>query len=569
MWKKMKDMSIKKKLITSFGSIIIMSAIVIIMILSSMLNMSEKVNDLYRGPFQNVDDIWIVRRNLLDIQREINRLMAEGGDNLKERYETFKATIDTDVEQLETALNELDTHLQNADNLELLREIEAEVADGENIRANIMMMLEQGQFQNAYDYNYESYLPVVNNINALTVELFDSVSEDAQEFVDDANMRNQISIIFGILMLISGAVIAMLISKKVTMMLSHPIKELTEAAKDMYQGNMSASGKVTYESKDELGILAECMRGTMNNLHSYVDEISQTLIRIADGDLTQAGDTITDFKGDFETIKKSLVYILKHFNVTLSSINGAAVQVRTSSTELDSAAQSLAQGTTDEASAIEELTATVDDVASMAKDSADSTKEAYSKIQESVREAEYSNRQMGELINEMEQITLISKEIANIITTIEDIASQTNLLSLNASIEAARAGEAGKGFAVVADQIGTLASNSAQSAVNTRQLIEKTLQEIDKGNTITESTSQSFTLVINAMKEFAVLANKINETAATQAASLQQIEQGIEQISGVVQNTAGAAQESSAISDQLSNKAEDLNLLVNKFKLYE
>lgn len=569
MWKKMRDMSINKKLLTSFGIIIMLSMIVILILLSNMWMMSQKVNDLYKGPYQNIDEIWIVRRNLLDIQRAINRLMAEGSDNFATRYETFKATIDNDVQQLELALEELDVSLQSEDNLALLKEIKAEVVNGEKMRADIMLMLESGEFDDAYDHNYNEYLPIVNNINALTVELFDSVSEDAQEFVEAANNSNRFSFVFGVVMLIGSIIIGMQITRKITIMLSDPIRQLTDAAQKMFRGDMSAAKLISYEAKDELGMLAECMRGTMNNLDSYVKEISETLIRIAKGDLTQPSDTITDFLGDFASIKESLVYILKRFNSTLTSISDEAKQVNSSSTELKVAAQSLSEGTTEEAGAIEQLTTVVDDVAGMATDSAKSAKEAYTKVQKTTEEAEYSNYQMKELIEEMEQIMLISKEIQNIITTIEDIASQTNLLSLNASIEAARAGEAGRGFSVVADQIGKLASDSAQSAVNTRELIEKTLQEIEKGNSITERTSESFSRVIVAMKEFADVANKTNETAVAQANALQQVEQGIEQISSVVQNTAGSAEESSAISEQLSDKAEELNSLVQRFKLFE
>lgn len=569
MWNKMRDMSIKKKLVISFGMIIVLATLVIVILLGTMWSMSKKVNDLYTGPYQNVDDIWIIRRNLIDVQRSINRLMAEGSGQLTERYKTFKETVDTNVEQIETALAALDAHLQNEDNIALLREIEAEVANGEVMRSEIMDMLETGNFDLAYDYNYDSYLPVVNEINALTVQLFDSVSEDAQEFVEDANARNRFSLVFGIVMLSGGLLIGIKVTGKVTVMLSEPVRQITDAAKLMYEGDMSAAKLISYESEDELGVLAECMRGTMTNLSGYVQEISDTLMRIAKGDLTQNGDTITDFLGDFSSIKESLVYILKRFNAALVHINETANQVNVSSTELEAAAQSLSEGTTDEAGAIEQLTATVDDVAAMAADSAESTKEAYAKVRATAEEAEYSNRQMGELIAEMEQIMQISKEIQNIITSIEDIASQTNLLSLNASIEAARAGEAGKGFAVVADQIGKLASDSAQSAVNTRALIEKTLEEIGKGNTITERTSQSFAKVITAMHEFAEVADQINETAVAQANALQQVGQGIEQISGVVQNTAGAAEESSAISERLSEKAEELNGLVQRFELFK
>ena len=204
----------------------------------------------------------------------------------------------------------------------------------------------------------------------------------------------------------------------------------------------------------------------------------------------------------------------------------------------------------------------------MAETSAKQTEEAYESVQNSVRNAQKEKLQMEELEKEMIHIKEISSEIENIIASIEDIASQTNLLSLNASIEAARAGEAGRGFAVVADQIGKLASDSAQAAVTTKELIEKTIQEIDKGNKITASTAKAFVGIIEGMQEIASIAQSTTETAQTQAKALHQVEEGIQQISMVTQQNAAASEESSAISEQLAGKAVELDKLVNRFKLY-
>ena len=142
-------------------------------------------------------------------------------------------------------------------------------------------------------------------------------------------------------------------------------------------------------------------------------------------------------------------------------------------------------------------------------------------------------------------------------------------MSLNASIEAARAGEAGKGFAVVADQIGKLAADSAKSAVSTRELISKCLHEVESGNAIVDETIKSFGTVLTSMEEFAGMATGAAEASKAQADMLKQVEEGIGQISSVVQNNSAAAEETSALSEELANQSTKLDEAVKKFVLTE
>jgi len=354
----------------------------------------------------------------------------------------------------------------------------------------------------------------------------------------------------------------------VTENITVPTEQLVEAAAGLRQGDLKKASVLTYEADDEIAGLVKNTKESMEVIDGYIEEIAEILVQMAHGDLTKNGNDVTDFLGEFSSIKESLVFILKRFNSTLTEIGNTSAGVASGSNEIAHAAGALADGTTDEASALEELTATVETVATMAGDSARKTAEAYENVNKSVAEAENGREQMKLLKEEMENITEISKEIANIITAIEDIADQTNLLSLNASIEAARAGEAGRGFAVVADQIGKLAADSGASAVNTRNLIEKTLQEIEKGNESTIKTSEAFEKIIRDMQDFALVAKETRENAEGQAHALEQVSEGIEQISGVVQNTAASAQESTAISDQLSEQAHHMDKLVRRFKLF-
>ena len=384
-------------------------------------------------------------------------------------------------------------------------------------------------------------------------------------------MANVCTVIIFIVIVAAGlaiAVVTTMIGKIITNSITEPVKQIDAAVASLRKGELSNVEMLTYESEDEFGDTIRNLKEAMGILADYVREISVEVKAIAQRDLTRNGDDITDFLGDFSELKTSLLYILKRFNSTLTEISNLAEQVSSNSSEVENASKSLADGATEQAGVIEELNATIDTVVDMAEDTAKETQNASARVKASANKANEEKEKMNELLTEMEHITEISKEIGNIITDIEDIASQTNLLSLNASIEAARAGEAGKGFAVVADQIGKLAADSAKSAVNTRDLIDKTLVEIEKGNTITRTTADAFNQIIADMESFAELAENTMEKANSQAESLEQIGQGIEQLSGVVQGNAASSEENTAISINLAEGAAKMHDRVNIFKLF-
>ena len=384
-------------------------------------------------------------------------------------------------------------------------------------------------------------------------------------------MANVCTVIIFIVIVAAGlaiAVVTTMIGKIITNSITEPVKQIDAAVASLRKGELSNVEMLTYESEDEFGDTIRNLKEAMGILADYVSEISVEVKAIAQGDLTRNGDDITDFLGDFSELKVSLLYILKRFNSTLTEISNLAEQVSSNSSEVENASKSLADGATEQAGVIEELNATIDTVVDMAEDTAKETQNASARVKASANKANEEKEKMNELLTEMEHITEISKEIGNIITDIEDIASQTNLLSLNASIEAARAGEAGKGFVVVADQIGKLAADSAKSAVNTRDLIDKTLVEIEKGNTITRTTADAFNQIIADMESFAEIAENTMEKANSQAESLRQIGQGIEQLSGVVQGNAASSEENTAISINLAEGAAKMHDRVNIFKLF-
>lgn len=565
---KIKNYPIKRKLIATVGSITVLAVVVAVIILIGMQYITTNVKGIFEGPMTNMSDVNDVKYGLTDLQRAINRLLAEGGENLADRYATFEKTVEEDVNLVVSAVASMEKQFKTTEGKNKLSQLQAKINEGENVRPQVMELLKSGKIDEAYTLNYDTYLPIVQEIKDLTAELEDIVNTNGQTYYHNSRTVSVVLLIVGVILIGLLFVGSMWSTKTLTAVLKEPIEQIANATQLMYQGDMSAGELITYRSDDELGDMAHSLRGTMKNLDAYVQEISVTLREIAKGDLTKDSNEITDFLGDFASIKESFVYILKHFNTTLTKIQDASAHVETGSTDISKAASDLATGTTEQASAVEELTATVETVANLAEKSAQTTQEAYDNVMAAVNKAEGERQKMDNLIEAMKNIDDISKKIEVMATSIENIASQTSLLALNASIEAARAGDAGRGFAVVAEHIGQLATDSSKSAVNTRELIAKTMEEIGKGSQITESVAEAFKNTIDEMQKFADIAKTTNESAKNQAEALSQIEGGIEQISSVTQNTAAASEESSAISDELAQRAEELDHLVQNFKLY-
>jgi methyl-accepting chemotaxis protein len=434
-------------------------------------------------------------------------------------------------------------------------------------RAAVVELAKRNKNDEALALFNSDYNDATEKIQDILVDIGKVASAEAKSQYTSARVTGLVSIILMILIGAGTVAFSTVIRTTITGIMLKPIQELESAAEKLKAGQLDV--EINYESPDELGKLAGNFRQACKTLEVIVQDTSYLLGEMAEGNFNVSSNNAQIYIGNFRQQYESISKLKHELSDTLTQINEASEQVASGSGQLAGGAQALAEGATDQAGAVEELTATVESVSGIAESSAESASGAYQMVRTAVEQADQSREELQALTNAMERISSTSQEIQNIIGSIEEIASQTNLLSLNASIEAARAGEAGKGFAVVADQIGKLAGDSAQAAVNTRDLIEKSLQEIENGNQITEKTVAALNKILESMNDFANAAKGASESSTEQADMLKQIEQGIEQISSVVQSNSAAAEETSATSQELSAQSEGLKNLVGRFKLAE
>lgn len=414
-------------------------------------------------------------------------------------------------------------------------------------------------------------------LNGKSMELFNDVSDKFLELVDySKNYANDMSgdgdRLFAAAMSVTVAAIliialaSLFLGIMIARTVVKPVKEIDNAAQDI--ANEKLDTVITYQSRDELGTLAANFNKTVERLKNYVnyiDEISAVLASIAEGRLDFTLNY--EYTGEFAKVKDALMMISDSLNSTLKSINESSDLVANSAGQMSEGAQALAEGATDQAGTVQELVATIEEVSDKIRKNADDATQTGRLVEKTSAEIEKSNLKMKDMVGAMQKISDKSREIVNIVATIEDIASQTNLLALNAAIEAARAGEAGKGFAVVAEQVKVLAAQSADAAKNTVMLIDDSMNAVENGTEIANGTAEALLSVVASIEEVSGTMKEITRASNEQAESMEQVEAGVENISAVIQNNSATAEESAASSEELNSQAQILKELVSRFEL--
>jgi methyl-accepting chemotaxis protein len=543
----------------NFGSILLLIAVIAAFIMVVVLN----------------SRIETANQNRIGLTQNATRFM-DASDYLTNEVRAYAAT--GNQVHCDNYLNEANNLKNTTIGVENMKKIGITVSEQEKVdemlaisdqliplEENAMSNVQAGNMSAAIDYVYgDEYGTAIDKIEKLQTEFLSMLEQRNQDTINSlmatARLLEVITFVMIGLAAAMQAITPLVMGRKVL----RPIAAVEKEMGEISQGNLASAFDLEPDTS-EIGMLIHSIHLTRSTLQKYISDISQKLTLISEGNLTVR--TQMQYIGDFVPIARALETIRVSLNRTLSQIDTAAEQVSTGASQVAGGAQALATGSSEQASSIEELNASITKIAEQSEENASHVKLAARYVEQASTNVRDGSGHMKQLTGAMANIGSSSNQIANITKVIEDIAFQTNILALNAAIEAARAGNAGKGFAVVADEVRNLAAKSAEAAKQTAELIRRSAATVEEGTQVAVKTAQILSDIESkdGMVNESIL--KVLQSSSEQAAAIEQVKQGLNQVSSVVQTNAATAEENSATSEEMSAQAAALREEVGKFKL--
>lgn len=397
-------------------------------------------------------------------------------------------------------------------------------------------------------------------------EMIESATGTAAMHIGNTEERAKAVVALLVAISVIAAVMAVAMALYAADRIARPLIPLTEFMK-----GVAATGHIAFRpedaktiakyagAEDEIGLALSAAREFI----ARITEVGTVLAKMADGHL----DVRLPLLSEHDALGIAIGKTLDGLNDMFGEINAASTQVATGSSQIADGAQSIASGAAEQASSIEELSTSIAAVAERTKRNAEMANHATEVAVSVTMNAEKGRIQMEAMLEAVARISQSSTEIGNVMKTIDSIAFQTNILSLNASVEAAHAGRHGKGFAVVADEVRRLAAKSAQAAKETEAFIGDAVEKTKTGVQIAEETSASLSGILTGIEENGKLMEEIARSSAEQSATIEQINMSIDQLSRVVQENSATAEQSATASREMSWQSLTLKDLITQFKL--
>jgi methyl-accepting chemotaxis protein len=339
------------------------------------------------------------------------------------------------------------------------------------------------------------------------------------------------------------------------------IRDLVQSAKDGQLDRRVDPSAYQGDVRD----FVQAVNEMLDALVAPISDTARALDRIAARDLGARVEK--EYKGDHNRIKQAFNLAVGNLDDAMAQVAGTVDQVGSGAEQVSGFSRSLSEDATQQAAALEEIHSSLSDMASQTQRNAADAGLATKLSNEAQDHAKRGDKQMGRMLESMQEINEGARQISKIIKAIDEIAFQTNLLSLNAAVEAARAGAHGRGFAVVAEEVRNLAQRSAKAAAETGELISGSIERVERGSAIARETAEALQHIVEGVARMSTLAADISRASQDQAGGVQQITEALGQIDQVTQNTAATAEESASAADVLFAQVQELRGLVDQFRL--
>ncbi len=557
--KVLKNMKVTRKLLLSFAIVLILYIVSVGAALTGVRSITASFSGFYNNSYQIVKESMNFRMNQYMVARNILQIISD--QDLALSAQTLSETEDS-IQIVNASMQSLEKLYQDD---EMMSELRTRYEKLVIPREKVMNLLKAEKFEEAKKVYEKEYNPQSVETRTFLRQMETVTKDEADAFYkaseESSNMVLILLSVLAVLTILFSSIIWYLLSKSIT----RPILELKHSAEELASGNLKAD--ITYSAENELGSLANSMRTTIRTLHAYMQEIEKGMTQIGRGKLNYQTDM--NFKGDFVAMKHSLDQISVMLSESMMKISNSAEQVSSGAQQISNGAQMLSQGASEQTGSIEELAANINEISETVKQNANDTVAA-SDLADSVEQKVLDNSlQMEAVTMAITQIRQTSMDITGIVKEIEDIAFQTNLLSLNAAVEAARAGDAGRGFSVVAEEIRKLATKTTDASKITAELIQKSTKSVEEGSALITASEESLKHIVDGAREVATRIERISQANIQQANFIIQIRQSIEQISDIVQGNSATSEESAAASEELAAQAQILRELVARFELLE